>query len=327
MTYSLKRIYIALTTTLLILATAQVNASPFSLSRCCEADFCEIDCCNQPLDVNIWAELLYLRPHLGGLEAAFGNTTISTTADAGVITTTIRESDREPHFQWSPGFRLGTDVALDCFDLELDWMHFDGDAKFRDTPQHGHWKIRYDAVDFTFGRCFRVNPCFYFKPFVGIRAIGIHHKLKSHLETLFTAVIGNNTVLTDKDDKERFWGVGPELGFEVNFPMGCNFNIYGSFDVVTYYGYMRSRNFDTDTFTTIVSVSNGKKKYGFDNIATDAEVGISWKKSICYCCYEVDLMVNLGLEQHRIYEFSKLGSDGTLSLDGGVFGAGIGFRY
>ena len=106
---------------------------------------------------------------------------------------------------------MGADLAFNCFDVELDWIHFNGHANFKEHTQHGHYKIKYDTIDLTFGRSFSVTRCFYVKPFIGLRGAYINQKLKSHLETLFTSVIGNNTVTTDLDDKERFRGMVPNL--------------------------------------------------------------------------------------------------------------------
>lgn len=289
------------------------------------------DCCeDQCPGLTIEADLLYWRPELCGLESAFGDTTIATTVSSNAITTTtVTENDKEPHSKWSAGFRVGADLTFNCADVDLQWTHFDGHANFREGAQHGHWKIKYDAIDLTFGRNFNILSCFDIKPYIGVRGVCIHQKLKSHLQTLFTStLIGSNTVLTDMDDKEDFWGVGPQLGFEADWKLGCDFSLYGSFAVVTYYGDVKGKNFDTDTFTQTVSVCHGKKKHCFNNIATDAALGVRWDTCVSNCCgCDLNLMFKLGVEQHRIYDFSDLGSDGTLSLDGGVFAAGFNFDF
>lgn len=321
MTGLFKKNYVAIIG-MLIALTAQVNGMDHQ-PICCEPR------CSDTCKLNFNVELLYWRPELCGLESVFGNTEIATTVDSNNITTTVvRESDKEPHFKWNTGFRVGADVAFDCFDLELEWTHFDGRAKFRENSQHGHWKIKYDVVDLTFGRRFCVVPCFYLQPFIGVRGIQIHQKLKSHLETIFTSSAGTTTVFTDKHDKEDFWGVGPQLGLNADWYLGCNLSLYGSFAVVTYYGDVKSKNCDTDTFTRTVSVCNGRKKHCFNDVGTDAAIGIRWDESSkCFSGCDVNFMVKLGLEQHRIYDFSNLGSDGTLSLDGGIFAVGITFDY
>jgi len=294
------------------------NPSPYCGPNCIPAPYCG--------EINFRGEGLYWIAHLGGLESAFGNTTIATTVTPGVITTTVTEENVEPDFEWNPGFRVGADMAFTCFTLGADWTHYNGRASYNKDNQNGEWKIKYDVIDVIFGRRFCVAPCFYFKPFIGARGLKIHQTLQSHLPILFTAITGNNTVFADMNDKEDFWGIGPELGIEGNWYMGCNFSLYGTFDVVSYYGEVKTENFDTDTFTITVSANNSKKKYAFNTIGT-ATIGFRWDKTWSQCNYDVLFMLKAGLEQHRIYDFSNLGKDGTLSLDGAVFGAGIGFRY
>ena len=326
MTRYLKRIY-ATIIVMLMAATTQVNGFEYNQSAC------EPECCdNQYCGVTLKAELLYWRPELCGLEGAFGNTTIATSVNSSAITTTtVTESDKEPHSKWNAGFRIGADVALNCFDAELDWTHFNGRANFHDDEQHGHWKIHYDVIDLTFGRYFDAwSSCFRLRPFIGVRGAYIHQRLDSHLETLFTStLIGNNTVFTDKDDRESFWGIGPQIGLDALWNIGCNFSLYGKFALVTYYGHVKSRNYDVDTFTSTVSVCNGKRRHCFNNFGTDAEIGVRWDTCLpsCFCCCDLDVMLKLGLEQHRIYEFSELGSDGNLSLDGVVLGIGVGSNF
>jgi hypothetical protein len=317
-----KKVSTAIVGTLMAL-TVQAYGADCDLSPCAETN-----CCTQNSYVSLRGEWLYWRPELCGLEAAFGTTTIATTVSTDAITTTtVTESDEEPHSRWNSGFRVGASSAYNAIDVDLDWTHFNGRANFHKNPQNGHWKIKYDVIDLTFGRTFCLTPCVTVKPYIGVRGARIHQNLKSHLTTLFTALIGDNTVTTDKDDSEKFWGVGPELGFEADWNIGCNFSLYGSFAVVTYYGKARNKNFNTDTFTTTVSVCNGKKKHCFNNVGTDAALGIRWDTSMDCFCGCLDLYVKLGAEQHRIYDFSELGSDGTLSLDGGVLGAGISYDF
>lgn len=306
-------------TGLLLAMTAQVNGDD-----CCAPS----SCCGGELYVK--ADLLYWRPELCGLETAFGNTTISTTVVGGSIVTTVRESDEEPHFKWNPGFRIGAGYLVDCYDIEANWTHYRGKATFRDKGQHGHWSLKYDTIDLTIGRDFDVGCSINIQPYFGARLAQIHHSLHSHLETQFTSsLIGNNTVFTEKDDKESFWGLGPIFGIEADWEIGCGFSAYVSADFVTYYGESKGKSFDTDTFTSTSSVCNGRSDHCFYNIATDLGLGVRWDKHYCCGCYELDFLVKLGLEQHRIYNFGHLAGNngGNLSLDGGILEAGVGFKF
>lgn len=322
MTHSLNKIY-AVIAGLLMAVSAQVSgADGYSLTNC-------EPCCDNPkTGITVWGELLYWRPELCGLEAAFGNTSIETTVVGNIITTTVRESHVEPHSKWDLGYRLGAEVNCDCLDVDARWTHFKGGATYHKSSQDGHWDITYDVIDLTLGRSFEVGSCFNLKPFIGIRGARIHQSLHSNLETLFTSpLIGSNTVFIEMDDRESFRGVGPLLGIEADWQIGCGLSLYGRLDFVTYYGNVKGSNFDTDTFTSTVSVCNGSKHGCFNSVGTDLALGVRWEKCMTCSCYDMNFMVNLCLEQHRIYDFSDLGSDGTLSLDGAVIGAGVGIRY
>lgn len=313
-----KNIYLSLG--ILIALTARAYGNPLTY---CHSDECRAK--NYTLSFD--AELLYWRPELCGLENVFGNTSVATEVESGITTRTITESHKKPNYQWSPGFRVGGDIGFNCLDLELDWTHFNGHAKFHDEPQHGHWKINYDVIDLTLGHSFAALPCFYVRPFIGVRGAIIHQKLKSNLEAIFISSIGETRVFTNKDNKEDFWGIGPQIGIDANWYLGSNFSLYGNFEIMTYYGDVKGKNFNTDTFPQTVNARNIRKKHCFNNIATDAALGLRWDKSLnCGKC-DIQFMLKLGVEQHRIYNFSDLESQGNLSLDGGVFAAGISFSY
>jgi hypothetical protein len=61
--------------------------------------------------------------------------------------------------------------------------------------------------------------------------------------------------------------VGPELGVEADWYMGCKWSMYGSFDVVLYYGHTKTNIHNTDTFTSTVSVSNGTNRHSSMRLA------------------------------------------------------------
>lgn len=292
--------------------------SIYSGPHCIPAPYCD--------ELNVWGELLFWTAQLGGLETAFGTTTIATSVARGITTTTITETDKDPAWHWKPGYRVGADYAFGCFIVEAYWTHYNGLATFHEEGQHGHWSIKYNTLDLIFGRRLNVAPCFYFLPFIGVRGLLAHQNLESHLNTYFTALAGNSTVTTVKNDTEHTWGIGPELGVEANWYLGCKWSIYGSFDVVSYYGHTETKIHNTDTFTATVSTSDGINKRCFNAIGTDASLGIRWDQAWPVAS-EVLLTIKLGVEQHRIYDFSDLGSDGTLSLDGANLALSVGYRF
>lgn len=316
------------------------NASPSSCepkedhdpSPCCApvcrlSQYCGPNCIPAPYcnEVNIWGELLYWKGSLCGLESAFGSTKIATTTIPGFTITTVTESDELPDFKWRLGWRIGADYAFTCFDLEAFWTHFDGRANFHKNNERGLWKLYYDTIDLIFGRRCPLTPCVYFKPFIGVRAARIKQLLKSHLHVVYTGSDAHISFI-DMKDREHFLGIGPELGIEANWYLKRNFTLFATFDIVTYYGERKGKNHDTDTFPTTIVINNSKTRSRFNQIATDAEIGIRWDKAWPVAS-EVLLTFKAVLEQHRIYDFSNLGSDGTLSIDGASFEARLGYRF
>jgi len=61
-------------------------------------------------------------------------------------------------------------------------------------------------------------------------------------------------------------------------------------------------------------------------IGTDGSIGFRWDKAWPVAS-EVLLTFKIGVEQHRIYDFSELGSDGTLSLAGANLATSLGYRF
>ncbi len=306
--------------------------SPCCPPPCNQGPYCCGPNCLPPpycYEFNVFGELIYWIADLGGLESAFGNTTVVTTVNpvTSFTTTTITESDVQPKFKWRPGFRVGADFAFGCFVLEADWTHYRGRAHFSEDNQSGHWKINYDTLDLVIGRRTCTAPCFYLKPYIGARGLRVHQILKSDLDTEFVAgAVGTNTVVTTKKDSEHIWGIGPELGLEADWYLKCNFSLYANFDVVAYYGTINGKYLQTDTFPTTASVSDAHNHFHFNKIGTDIALGIRYDKAWPVCS-EALLTCKLGIEQHRIYDFSNIASDGTLSLDGPVFRLSLGYRY
>lgn len=311
-------------------AVQQTNSdySCCETKRCCNPS-CYFKPCSEASEILITGDFLYWKGALRGLEGAFGKTSIVISGQNQITTTTLTETDQEPHFKWRPGFRVGATYLLDCFDTDLNWTHFHGYGKHSNDNQNGRWKIKYDTLDLLFG--YKFYPCdrFLIKPFIGLRGAKIHQTLHSHLETIKIEPLSVLTAITNLNDREKFWGLAPQIGLEADLYLGFDLSLYVTVDAVNYFGHVNSKNIDTDTFASLaaVNVSAWRKKHNFDSFGMDDSIGIRWDKFFCDCCYSMHLMLKLGLEQHRIYDFSDLGSDGSLSLDGAFAEAGFGYLF
>ena len=276
-------------------------------------------------------EFLYWKGTLSNIKESFGNTEIEIKNSENTKITKLEESFKMPDAKWRAGFRVGADFIFDNFDLEADWTHFHGFADYKHHSQHGAWNLHFDQVDLALGHYFYPFSSCYLKPFIGLRIANINQTLKSHLETIKTEPTQETTITTKMHDREKFLGIGPEVGLEANYYLGKNFSLYGMVDAATYYGHVNNKYHDVSSYTNTVNDNNLKQKDWFNSICTDATLGVRWDKYTT-CCkhYDMHFLLKLGVEQHRIYNFCNVSSqetDGTLSLDGAVLEAGIGFRF
>jgi hypothetical protein len=300
-------------------------------NSCCKPELYNDRCCDVNTELLIKGEFLYWQGKLCGLEGAFGNTSVNISNTTPTLEiTTLTELDQKPNFRWEPGFKVGAELWINCLNLELNWIDFHGRAHYQKGSQHGNWKLKYDTLDFTIGYDFYPCSRFLVKPMIGARAAWIHQTLRSHLETLTArptdSGIQNTLVMSDLDDHEDFRGVGPQVGVEADWYLGKDFSLYAMVDLITYYGYTHCDYDNVDSFTATLNISNWNKQKSFCCIGTDGEIGIRWDKYLLHAC-SMHLMLKLGAEQHHIFDFSDLGSDGSLNLAGGVFEAGLGYPF
>lgn len=295
---------------------------------CCNPSNYRKSCPNdKKVEALLRGDLLYWQGTLCGLEGAFGSTSITTEDIPGVKVVTLSQHDTGPDSEWRAGVRLGADILFNCFNLGVDWTHFHGRADYAKCGQCGNWKVEYDVIDFTLG--YNFYPCsrFRIKPFIGLRVASIDQCLVSHLQTVRTDLTADpsvQTVLMDVNEKEEFDGIGPLVGGEVGWYLGHSFSLYCMFNIVTYYGDVDGTYNNTDTCTCVIFKNNLSRNRCFRCLGTDGAIGIRWDK---YINCKLHFLLKLGLEQHRICDFSDLGADGSLSLDGVVFEAGIGWRF
>lgn len=295
-----------------------------------ESDCCQPQCCCINRDGEsrwfIEAEALAFKSSLCGLESVFGNTALDITTDGTTVTTTATETHREPRFRWNAGYRIGAGYITGCenYDVQLYWTHFQNHPEKR-RCNRGDWRLKYDVVDLTFGRRFS-SGCWEFRPYIGVRFARIDQRLRARLRSTVTTggivSLGSSRL----NHRERFYGVAPEIGIDAMWKLcGC-WSVYGDFALATYYGHVRGRGSDTDAFTGTVTNRNFRSRRCFNSIETDAKVGVAWDTRFDSCgCNDLTFMLKVGLEQHRIYDFSDFGSDGTLSLSGFAVSGVLGF--
>jgi hypothetical protein len=292
-------------------------------------------------NVNLFGELLVGCPGLQGLDHTFGDTTITTSVDTDNVTTFVNEKDVEPNFKWNYGAKFGADLIFACYKLSCFWTHFSSISKFREESrhgtlpstltlgfndyQHGDWRMHYDTANLILGRAWMISDVFLLKPYVGVRALWVNQNIKAHLQTLTISPSGQTLTYTDLSEKEAIWGLGPILGIETIWLFQYNLSLFGKVDFVQYYGTLRGKNKDLDTFTNTTLISLYGVKHDFNSLGLDWAVGFRWDRNFVCGTYDLKFQFKLAWEEQRINDFSNLGSDGTFSLGALSFGVGLEF--
>lgn len=151
------------------------------------------------------ADALYFQPLENGVSYA-------------LVDNKILSPDFTTHF----GFRAKAGFILphDCFQLSAQFLHFHARTStekkgeeffslwtFENTPQSeifNMWRLHLGLADLFLSRSWRVSSCVCLSPFWGLRYGEIRHKLKQDDDVCM---------------KNKFWGVGPEVGFTGNWDL------------------------------------------------------------------------------------------------------------
>lgn len=350
MSYAFKKIYVAVAALMVAAAgQSQVAADNSQIwggygGNCCLSDnCCQPECCPQACGTwSVSAGLLYWRAYEGGLICDCIPGEITDVVDNnGHTNSHIKGGHNDFDQDWELGFRLGAGYQFACSQWELGayWTHFhdharaghDGhnshennwESNFHSGNNHfSHWNLNFDEVDLVAGYRCELCPCFTLTPFLGLRGVRIDQTLHSQSSLVIFDEFDGGFVFSRHHDKEKFWGVGPVLGLEAEWGLGCGFSVYGCVDTSVLYGRFDN---DFDGFEEVADVStvcDSSVTRDAALLAGDAGLGVRW--GTCFC-NGMHLTLQLGWEHHHYFDYNQLGSNGDLSLDGVTFSAGIDF--
>lgn len=324
MTYLIRKIYLVITL-ILITATGYAYEDDGNLSACGESECCiscQPACCGRGF---ISADLLYWRAFENGLDACVPRQVSDMVTSDGCVISAFSGKSREPHFQWNPGFRIGAGYEFACSnrDIEAFWTHFYSNAhgSRRNCNEH-RWNINLDVIDVVAGYECDLVSCFALMPFVGLRGARIHQKLHIGDFSGSCCCIDDDMTIIRKRNTENFLGLGPLIGLEADWNIGCDFSLYAGASVSWLYGRFHVRLLESEMSVDSVDCCDVRKRLDASLASADAEVGISWQK--CFC-NNMRLILGVGLEHHRYFDFNRMCGYGDLSFDGVNFSAGIEF--
>lgn len=279
------------------------------------------------------AEFIWWRAFERGLDTCFPTDVSDSVRSDGKVVSTFSGKDRDPHFEWNPGFRIGAGLEFDCSKWFIadtyTHLHSRAHSDRHDSSYNGNdlrWNLHYDALDVMLGYDSDLCSGFALRPFIGLRAARIDQKLhinafpgststfsSTSSSSLDLFVVPNDLVSIEKRNKERFRGLGPLLGVEAEWNVGCDLSVYASASVSWLYGNFRVRLFESNEFTDAVDICRERKHLDACLGSADASIGIRWQQ--CFC-NNTKFILQVGLEHHRYFDYNRLGCYGDLSFDG-----------
>lgn len=222
--------------------------------------------------------------------------------------------------KWDLGYRIGIDYHAFCYwHVNLNWAHFDANSHRHHNEDSAHWKLRYNVVNALIGRDLRFNSCFILTPFAGLQAAYIRQNLDS-LSFEGECCTSDIAALLDQKDKEKFIGIGPELGIKGEWFLGCGFSCFGSVDAAILYGHFNGRSHILGN--EFFCECHEKHHDAACQTVADAAIGLKWEQCICY---NMLLSFQLSLEHHQYFNHNHITDTGDLCLDGGAFAIGLRF--
>lgn len=303
------------------------------------------------------AEFLYLRAYEGGLSSVCEGAEICDSSEDGIIVSRLNGRNHDPKYKWHPGFRIGAgyEFANSHCGVGVTWTHlnsnsgkggkhgdrsgsnlsngsgsesfssgssrslsrsFSEDSESCDNNNRHNWKVNYDVVDVLFGCDCNCSGCFDVTPYVGLK----YARIDQTLHRNFFNFQGEFFTSSENHFKQDFWGIGPLFGVEGEWGLACGLSLYGNISVAFLYGCHRVDTQSTDDFETGRNINHLKNHTQACQSVVDAGLGVRWKTCICDDKF---IVLQLGLEEHRYFNYNHFCGYGDLSLSGITVGAGF----
>lgn len=208
-----------------------------------------------------------------------------------------------PRHKWDSGFRIEAALANNCSPIgcDFEWTYFKtstGTSAIFDTaasvfelpsnivPMNTSWKIKINEFAFDVDYRFCLNPCFTFRPYVGIYGANIRQSqnVAFHIEGITGDVVIASPLTIFR--KNNFWGIGPRFG------MSANWNFAQQFSLVcdTNFAYLLGRINSANNFglpsglpPQIASLLNTSSNIWCTRPMTSTFLGLEWDGCKCGC--------------------------------------------
>lgn len=274
-----------------------------------------------------YAALLYWRAFESGLGGSCAPASITQTACDNVVSTDIvTGNDKNLDFDWNTGFRVGAQYSSGArgIDAGIFWSQILMRAhanKSVEPLNTASWKLNFQELDIILSHDFSIFSSVNFTPFAGLRASWINQRINAQSTGVFSGLTTISSIISTRNNRIDFWGVGPQIGGEVEWKWNCGISIFGGVGGAILYGDFDRKFNNVDEVGTSITTTGEKDSFTACQPCFDAEIGIRWRYNFCNIAY---LIFQAGWEHHRYVDFNLL-DRGDLCLDGGTFALGIEF--
>lgn len=230
-------------------------------------------------------------------------------------------------------------------DQILTGLHSTGPEQFGFcTRSKGSGELSFQTLDLDLSRAYFVSSKLSLNPSIGIRSAWI--RVKERVEYTggepYTEAVPANTLVyglqgntVHVNDSSKTWGIGPQIGLDTKWHVGCGFSIFGDVSSSLIYTYF---NLNHDNYLSIFSDSNsisthlrdhqfipnvdlflGLRWDGYFN--EDRQhfgIGLGWETQYWWSEYrrlEAKAATNVGTQVARSQDLSLQGMTLTLQLD------------
>jgi hypothetical protein len=206
------------------------------------------------------------------------------------------------------------------------------------------YTLELDLLDFEIARKYYVSSNFVLRPYIGLRGV----RANQGYETF----VGNDNggadfepFLIETKAKDDFLAIGPRVGLELEFHVGCGLSIFGEAAGSLVYGrfarhgelngldfYVDESANDYDTYEFEYRSHNNA--YRTSRAIADLAIGLKWDHCFCWCNHTHPVSIALSWEHHGFFGFSNFefdnereygNNEGDLFTQGLTLTANIGF--
>lgn len=336
-----------LITSFTVLTTIACAFSPPNTHECEPIDLYGHYGVENGIGITLSASALYWNAYEDGLDYAIKNEGSSGVDNDGSI--------ERACFDWDWGVRvdLGYEVPAKKLNLDLSWTYYKtentisnsavapttlfsvwtipsataGTAFEYQSQAHSH--LRFDMLDFGINTTFSPRPLLDITPFIDLSTVWIHQKFQFDLSG--GPGIAGLTVENDQINmKNNFWGIGPKMGLDTLWNLGCGFGICGNFNFSLLYGIFNITQDENTTYAGSALITNLDVDHNkFHAIRLNLDLFLGLRYDQMFCCDKYHFLFEAGWEnllflgQNQLMRFTtqsnsgiNVSSNGDLGMQG-----------